>query len=188
MLVVAIVWRSARHQDTAADYFLAGRHVGWFVVGCSLFASNIGSEHIVGLAGSGANNGMAQAHWELHAWIMLLLAWVFVPFYYRSGVFTMPEFLEKRFNSKTRWVLSVVSLVAYVFTKVSVTVYAGAIVFQSLLPDTFGSPHHRHSDGHLHHPGRTACRGLYRSGADVRAASRVGDDHLPGAFRSGRMG
>lgn len=140
LLIVGIVWRSSRHQDTSADYFLAGRHVGWFVVGCSLFASNIGSEHIVGLAGSGANNGMAQAHWELHAWIMILLAWVFVPFYYRSGVFTMPEFLERRFDSRTRWVLSVVSLVAYIFTKVSVTVYAGAIVFQTLLPDTFGSP------------------------------------------------
>jgi SSS family solute:Na+ symporter len=140
LLLVGIVWQSSRHQKTTADYFLAGRHLSWFVVGCSLFASNIGSEHIVGLAGSGANNGMAQAHWELHAWIMILLAWVFVPFYYRSGAFTMPEFLEKRFNSSTRWVLSVVSLVAYVFTKVSVTVYAGAIVFQTLLPDTFGSP------------------------------------------------
>lgn len=139
-VIVAIVWRSSRHQNTAADYFLAGRHVSWFVVGCSLFASNIGSEHIVGLAGSGALNGMAQAHWELHAWVILLLAWVFVPFYYRSGVFTMPEFLERRFDAQTRWVLSVVSLVAYVFTKVSVTVYAGAIVFQTLLPDTFGSP------------------------------------------------
>jgi SSS family solute:Na+ symporter len=140
LLIVAIVWRSAQRQRTTEDYFLAGRHVGWFVVGCSLFASNIGSEHIVGLAGSGANNGMAQAHWELHAWIMLLLGWVFVPFYYRSGVFTMPEFLERRFDSRARWVLSVVSLVAYVFTKVSVTIYAGAIVFQTLLPDTFGSP------------------------------------------------
>ena len=140
LLIVGIVWHSSRRQTTSADYFLAGRHVGWFVVGCSLFASNIGSEHIVGLAGSGANNGMAQAHWELHAWIILLLAWVFVPFYYRSGVFTMPEFLEKRFDARTRWVLSVVSLVAYVFTKVSVTVYAGAIVFQTLLPETFGSP------------------------------------------------
>jgi SSS family solute:Na+ symporter len=134
VLIVYIVWRSSQHQNTSADYFLAGRHVSWFAVGCSLFASNIGSEHIVGLAGSGATNGMAQAHWELHAWIMVLLAWVFVPFYYRSGVFTMPEFLEKRFDSRSRWVLSIVSLVAYVFTKVSVTVYAGAIVFQTLLP------------------------------------------------------
>ncbi len=139
-VLVGIVWWSSRKQDTTADYFLAGRDVPWFAVGASLFASNIGSEHIVGLAGSGANNGMAQAHWELHAWIMIMLAWIFVPFYYRSGVFTMPEFLERRFDSRSRWVLSVVSLVAYVLTKVSVTVYAGALVFRTLLPDTFGSP------------------------------------------------
>ena len=140
VLLVAIVWWSSRRQQTTADYFLAGREIGWFVVGCSRLASNIGSEHIVGLAGNGAASGMAMAHWELHAWIMLLLGWVFVPFYYRSGVFTMPEFLERRFGSGSRWVLSIVSLVAYVVTKVSVTVYAGAIVFQTLLPDTFGTP------------------------------------------------
>ncbi len=139
-LLIGIVWRSSKKQDTSADYFLAGRDISWFVVGCSLLASNIGSEHIVGLAGNGATSGMAMAHWELHAWIMLLLGWVFVPFYYRSGVFTMPEFLERRFNSKTRLVLSCVSLIAYVFTKVSVTVFAGALVFQTLLPDTFGTP------------------------------------------------
>ncbi len=140
VLLIAIVRWSSRKVKTSTDYFLAGREISWFVVGCSLLASNIGSEHIVGLAGNGASSGMAMAHWELHAWIMLMLGWVFVPFYYRSGVFTMPEFLERRFNSKTRWVLSIVSLVAYVFTKVSVTVYAGAIVFRTLLPDTFGSP------------------------------------------------
>ena len=133
--LVGIVWWSSRKQTSAKEFFLAGRSAGWFVVGASLFASNIGSEHIVGLAGNGASSGMAMAHWELHAWIMILLAWVFVPFYYRSGVFTIPEFLEKRFNSTTRWILSVVSLVAYVFTKVSVTVYAGAIVFEALLPE-----------------------------------------------------
>lgn len=138
-LVWIVKWSSGK-QQTTADYFLAGRHASWFVVGASLFASNIGSEHIVGLAGSGASGGMAMAHWELHAWVMILLGWVFVPFYYQSGVYTMPEFLERRFNSRTRWVLSIVSLVAYVFTKVSVTVYAGALVFMTLLPDTFGSP------------------------------------------------
>ena len=133
--LVGIVWWSSRQQSSAKEFFLAGRSAGWFVVGASLFASNIGSEHIVGLAGNGATSGMAMAHWELHAWIMVLLAWVFVPFYYRAGVFTIPEFLEKRFNARTRWILSVVSLVAYVFTKVSVTVYAGAVVFVSLLPE-----------------------------------------------------
>jgi solute:Na+ symporter, SSS family len=138
--LVLLVWWSSQRQDTTADYFLAGRNAGFFVIGGSLFASNIGSEHIVGLAGQGATTGMAMAHYELHAWIMVLLAWVFVPFYYRSAVYTVPEFLEKRFDSRVRLVLSVVSLLAYVFTKVSVTVYAGAKVFQVLLPETFGSP------------------------------------------------
>lgn len=138
--LVGVVWWSSKRQQTSADYFLAGRNIGFFAIGGSLFASNIGSEHIVGLAGQGATTGMAMAHWELHAWILVLLAWVFVPFYYRSGVYTMPEFLEKRFSARARWILSVISLVAYVFTKVSVTVYAGAVVFRALLPDTFGSP------------------------------------------------
>lgn len=133
--LIVVVWWSSRKQQTTADYFLAGRNVGWFAVGASLFASNIGSEHIVGLAGQGTQSGMAMAHWELHAWIMIMLAWVFVPFYYRSGVYTMPEFIEKRFNATARWMLSIVSLVAYVVTKVSVTVYAGAMVFEVLLPE-----------------------------------------------------
>lgn len=135
VILATVVWYSSKHQDTATDYFLAGRNIGFFAIGASLFASNIGSEHIVGLAGQGASSGMAMAHWELHAWIMVLLAWVFVPFYYQSNVYTMPEFLEKRFNTRARWILSVVSLVAYIFTKVSVTVYAGALVFKTLLPE-----------------------------------------------------
>ncbi len=130
-----VVWRSSRHQDSSADYFLAGRNIGWFAIGASIFASNIGSEHIVGLAGQGASTGMAMAHWEMHAWVTLMLGWFFVPFYYNSKVFTMPEFLERRFNPTARWILSVVSLIAYVFTKVSVTVYAGAVVFNALLPE-----------------------------------------------------
>jgi SSS family solute:Na+ symporter len=140
MAIIGLVWWTSRKQDTTSDYFLAGRNVGWFVVGASIFASNIGSEHIVGLAGSGATSGMGMAHWELHAWVLIMLAWIFVPFYYRSGVFTMPEFLERRFSPRVRWLLSIVSLVAYVFTKVSVTVYAGGKVFGVVLPDVFGSP------------------------------------------------
>ena len=139
-IIGLIAWWASLRQNNTEDYFLAGRNVGFFAVGCSLLASNVGSEHIVGLAGQGATSGMAMAHWELHAWIMVLLAYFFVPFYYRAGVFTVPEFLEKRFNSKARWILSLVSLTAYVLTKVSVTVYAGALVFQTLLPDVFGSP------------------------------------------------
>jgi len=135
-VILAIVWWVVlQKQRTSTDYFLAGRHMPWFVVGASIFASNIGSEHIVGLSGQGSTSGMAMAHWEMHAWITIILAWVFVPFYYRSKVFTMPEFLERRFNPAARWILSIVSLIAYVFTKVSVTVYAGGVVFNVLLPE-----------------------------------------------------
>lgn len=140
LLLLAVVATVTRRQNTPADYFLAGRNIGFFAIGASIFASNIGSEHIVGLAGQGASTGMAMAHYELHAWIVVLLAWVFVPFYYNSKVFTMPEFLERRFGPRPRWILSLVSLAAYVLTKVSVTVYAGALVFSTLLPDTFGTP------------------------------------------------
>ena len=128
-------WVIKKNKDTAADYFLASRNLGWFIVGASIFASNIGSEHLVGLAGSGATSGVALAHYELHAWCLLVLGWVFVPFYARSMVFTMPEFLEKRFSATARWVLSIISLVAYVLTKIAVGIFAGGIVFATLLPE-----------------------------------------------------
>jgi len=130
-----VAWWYGRNQQDTKDFFLAGRSAGWITIGASIFTSNIGSEHIVGLAGQGAATGMAMAHWELHAWVLIMLAGLFVPFYYKSGVETIPEFLERRFSARTRWILSCVSLVAYIFTKVSVTVYAGAIVFQALLPE-----------------------------------------------------
>lgn len=135
-------WVVRRSKDTAADYFLAGRNLGWWVVGASIFASNIGSEHIVGLAGSGAKDGVAMAHYELHAWCLLVLAWVFVPFYARSLVFTMPEFLERRFSTSSRYVLSVVSLVTFIVSKIAVGIFAGGVVFATLLPEmriTLGS-------------------------------------------------
>jgi solute:Na+ symporter, SSS family len=127
------VWSMRQKKDSAQDYFLAGRNIGWFVVGTSILASNVGSEHIVGLAGTAAKSGVTMGHYELHSWIVLLLGWVFIPFYIRSKVFTMPEFLEKRYNSSARWFLSVVSLLSYVLTKVSVTVYAGAVVIAAFL-------------------------------------------------------
>jgi len=126
-------WVMKQKARTTTDYFLASRHVAWYIIGASIFASNIGSEHVVGLASTGVKSGVAFAHYELHSWCVLLLGWVFVPFYLRSRVFTMPEFLELRFNSKSRWFLSGMSLVAYVLTKVSVTVFAGAVVFQTLM-------------------------------------------------------
>jgi SSS family solute:Na+ symporter len=126
-------WSFKQKQKNTEDYFLASRHVGWFVVGASIFASNIGAEHIVGLAGTAAKSGVVMGHYELHAWLVLILGWFFIPFYMRSKVFTMPEFLELRYSPMARWFLSVITLVAYVFTKICVNVYAGAVVFQTLM-------------------------------------------------------
>ena len=135
-IILFVAWKVTNQQKQNSDeYFLAGRNLSWFVVGASIFASNIGSEHLVGLAGSGATDGVAMAHYELHAWCLLILGWVMAPFYIRSKVFTMPEFLEKRFSSTARWLLSLISLVAYVLTKVAVGIFAGGIVFGVLLPD-----------------------------------------------------
>jgi SSS family solute:Na+ symporter len=135
-LIVGVAWWVIRkRKDTAADYFLAGRNLGWWIIGASIFASNIGSEHIVGLAGTGATDGVAMAHYELHAWCLLVLAWVFVPFYARSLVFTMPEFLERRFSSHSRYVLSIVSLITFVVSKIAVGIFAGGVVFATLLPE-----------------------------------------------------
>src|SRR6201988_1291944 len=121
-VIAGISWWAVKKKDktSADDYFLAGRHLGWFIIGASIFASNIGSEHLVGLAGSGATDGVALAHYELHAWCLLVLAWVFVPFYMRSMVFTMPEFLERRFSEHSRYVLSIVSLITFVVSKIAV--------------------------------------------------------------------
>jgi SSS family solute:Na+ symporter len=135
ILLCVAWWVVRKGKDNAADYFLAGRNLGWWIIGASIFASNIGSEHIVGLAGSGATSGVAMAHYELHAWCLLVLAWVFVPFYMRSMVFTMPEFLERRFNEKSRYVLSIVSLITFVISKIAVGIFAGGVVFGTLLPE-----------------------------------------------------
>jgi SSS family solute:Na+ symporter len=130
--LAVVIWVSKMKEDTSSDYFLAGREALWFAIGASIFASNIGSEHLVGLAGAGASSGMAMAHWEIQGWPILILGWLFVPFYSRSRVFTMPEFLERRYNSAARSLLSIISLVSYVLTKVAVTVYAGGIVFKEV--------------------------------------------------------
>jgi SSS family solute:Na+ symporter len=130
----AILRKRSGREETSSDYFLAGRNVGWFVVGASLFASNIGSEHLVGLAGAGASSGLVLGQLEIQAsLVLLLLGWVFVPFYIKSGVFTMPEFLERRYSPAARWYLTVISVIGYVLTKISVTIYAGGVVFEALL-------------------------------------------------------
>ncbi|MDR1273982.1 MAG: sodium:solute symporter [Odoribacteraceae bacterium] len=132
VLVAIVVWVFRQKQASSGDYFLAGRDATWLAIGASIFASNIGSEHLIGLAGAGASSGMAMAHWEIQGWMILILGWVFVPFYSRSMVYTMPEFLERRYNSQSRTILSFISLISYVLTKVAVTVYAGGLVFQQV--------------------------------------------------------
>src|ERR1700690_1835892 len=135
-VLLAVAWYVVSHaKDSAADYFLAGRNLGWWIIGASIFASNIGSEHIVGLAGAGATSGVALAHYELHAWCLLVLGWVFVPFYMRSKVFTMPEFLERRFNIASRYVLSIVSIITFIVSKIAVGIFAGGVVFGTLFPE-----------------------------------------------------
>ncbi|MFW6347494.1 MAG: sodium:solute symporter [Cyclonatronaceae bacterium] len=135
-LIGGLAWWVIRQKtNTPDDYFLAGRHLGFLIVGASVFSSNIGSEHLVGLAGSGTTDGVAMAHYELHAWCLLVLGWIMVPFFIRSKVFTMPEFLERRFSPLARTLLSGISLVAYVLTKIAVGIFAGGIVFSVLIPE-----------------------------------------------------
>lgn len=133
VFVFAVGFWFSRRERTSRDYFLAGQHVGWFAIGASLFATNIGSEHFIGLAGSGASTGLAVGCYEWSASLCLfLLGWLFVPHYLQSGVFTMPEFLEKRFSSKCRWYLTMVSIFAYIFTKISVALFAGGILIREV--------------------------------------------------------
>src|SRR5512146_3045189 len=135
-ILLGVAWWVVRKgKNNAADYFLAGRNLSWWIIGASIFASNIGSEHIVGLAGSGAKDGVALAHYEFHAWCLLVLAWVFVPFYARLLVFTMPEFFERRFSTSSRYVLSIVSLITFIVSKIAVGIFAGGVVFATLLPE-----------------------------------------------------
>src|SRR5918992_1802976 len=123
-----------RRAKTSRSYFLADKSVGWVAIGASLFAANISSEHFIGLAGSGASTGLAVGHFEwLAVFMVMTLAWVFVPFYLGSGVYTMPEFLERRYGPACRWYLTTISVLAYVFTKISVSLYAGALVLRQVV-------------------------------------------------------
>lgn len=127
------MWKSNR--STVSGYFLAGRSMTWIVIGASLFVSNIGSEHFIGLAGSGAASGFAVGAWEFNALLLLqLLGWVFVPVYIHSGVYTMPEYLSKRFGgNRLKMYFAFLSVLLYIFTKLSVDLYAGALFIQESL-------------------------------------------------------
>jgi solute:Na+ symporter, SSS family len=131
LVIFSIGFYFARRGRTSTDYFLASRNVGWFAIGASLFVSNISTEHFIGLSGSGASSGLAVGHFEWWAClILLILGWVFVPFYLRSNVFTMPEFLERRFNRSCAVYLASISIIAYIFTKISVQLYAASVVLE----------------------------------------------------------
>ncbi len=159
-----------QRAKTSKSYFLADRSVGWVAVGASLFASNISSEHFIGLAGSGASSGLAVGSFEwLAVFMAMILAWVFVPFYLRSGVYTMPEFLERRYGPACRWYLTTVSVLAYVVTKISVSLYAGALVLQAVLGWDFY--HVGDGDG--------------RDDGDVHGVWRTGGGHLHGVDAGG---
>src|ERR1700755_759724 len=134
LIVFCIGVYFARKARTATGYFLASRDVGWFFIGASLFVSNISTEHFIGLSGTGASSGLAVGHFEWLAWlILLILGWVFVPFYLRSNVFTMPEFLERRFSRGSAVYLASISIIAYVLTKISVHLWAAAIVLKGVV-------------------------------------------------------
>jgi solute:Na+ symporter, SSS family len=134
LVMLAIVLYSMRTKvSSGQDYFLSGRDSNWLQIGTSIFSSNIGSEHLVGLAGAGFATGMAMAHWEIQSWLILVLGWVFVPLYDRMKVFTMPEFLELRFSRGSRNVLSLLTIASLVLTKIAVTIYAGDVVVRTLL-------------------------------------------------------
>ena len=132
--MVAVVMVSMRKKaESGKDYFLSSRDSNWLQIGSSIYSSNIGSEHLVGLAGAGFVSGMAMAHWEMQGWIILILGWVFVPLYDRMKVFTMPEFLELRFSRGSRNLLSLLTMASLVLTKIAVTIYAGDVVVRTLL-------------------------------------------------------
>lgn len=134
LIVLSIGFYFRKKSKNSEEYFLAGRNIGWIAIGASLFATNISSEHFLGLAGTGSKSGLAVGHFEwLACLILLLLGWVFTPFYLKSGVFTMPEFLEKRYNTASRYYLSIISIVGYVLTKISIALYAGGILLNAVV-------------------------------------------------------
>ena len=124
---------SRRSDENYSDYFLAGRNIGWFTVGISIFATNISSEHFIGLAGSGSTRGLAVGQFELMAiFTLIFLGWILAPIYLKSGVVTVPEFLEKRFDRKIRKMFAGFSIAIYIFTKILVSLFAAGLLFYKI--------------------------------------------------------
>ncbi|XP_067119196.1 sodium/glucose cotransporter 1-like [Centruroides vittatus] len=143
LVLVVGFWSSYKYtNDSVGSYFLANRSMHWFPIGASLFASNIGSGHFIGLASAGARFGIGMATFELNAlYIILILGWLFLPVYMASGIYTMPEYLRKRFGGRRIGIyLSTLTLFLYIFTKISADLYAGAIfIKQTIKLDLYGS-------------------------------------------------
>ena len=134
VVMTAGFYYARQKKETTKDFFLAGRYLGWFVIGTSLFATNISSEHFVGLAGHGATSGMAVGNFEwLAIFALILLGWIFAPIFLRARIYTVPEFFGKRYNKATQVYLSALSILAYVATKISVSLFAGGLLLHELL-------------------------------------------------------
>jgi SSS family solute:Na+ symporter len=124
---------SRRNDENYSSYFLAGRNIGWFTVGISIFATNISSEHFIGLAGSGSMRGLAVGQFELMAiFTLIFLGWILAPIYLKSGVVTVPEFLEKRFDRRIRKFFAGFSIIIYIFTKILVSLFAAGLLFYNI--------------------------------------------------------
>ena len=144
--IIGVVWavyraiKKDQEKMAGADSqdYLFGKGEPWYVIGMAIFAANIGSEHLVGLAGTGAKDGVGMAHWEMQGWMILILGWLFVPFYQllinkMGKIITMPDFLKFRYTKRTGSWLSIITLIAYILTKVSVTAFTGGVFFKYLL-------------------------------------------------------
>ena len=143
LAIVWAIWRSVKKdkekiKGADSQDYLFGKGEPWIVIGAAIFAANIGSEHLVGLAGTGAKDGVGMAHWEMQGWMILILGWLFVPFYQLltnklGKIITMPDFLKFRYTQRTGSWLSIITLIAYILTKVSVTAFTGGIFFEYLI-------------------------------------------------------
>lgn len=132
-LLIVVFYFKDKDQKKS-DYFLAGRNLGWFAIGMSLFSTNISSEHIVGLAGAGASRGLAVGQFEWMAiFILLLLGWFFAPIFLKTKVYTVPQLFEMRFDHRSKTYLTYVSILAYILTKMSITIFAGGLLLREVL-------------------------------------------------------
>ena len=132
-IVFVGLWYGRKRNRTSEGYFLAGKSLTWAVIGASLFASNISTVHLVGLAESGFRDGIVWGNFEwFSSFELIILAFVFIPFYLRTKITTLPEFLEKRYDGRSRVLLAIFSIMAALFMHIGVSFYAGAVVFEQI--------------------------------------------------------